>query len=268
MLMKLASVATRRIDKFEDQGISNIAWALVTLGLAGGEPATAPGQLFVETAMEFCSTELWGYSTQAVANLLWACVRLDAARLKKIRQRAVRFCSAAAEVVTQRMLDQGVSGAVTWKDLSGVAAALSYSKQKSQPVMRFVTLLAHRTAQQVSEGSLTAQQMLNIALSVARMRVPPHDMQALVDSIAACIAMRGDRLNQLDMYQWEQVRQWCPPGPGARGPLQLGLAYRVPAAPAQALSVGAGTSSWPLSGKGRQGGRAGKCVSLSGMLAR
>ncbi|CAK0848930.1 unnamed protein product [Prorocentrum cordatum] len=273
MLMRLASEATRRIDMFEDQGISNIAWALVTLGLAGGAPATAPGQLFVETAMDFSSTELWGYSTQAVANLLWACVRLDVARLKKIGQVMARFCSAAAEVVTQRMMDQGACGTITWKDLSGVAAALSHSKQKSQPVMRFVTLLAHRTAKQVSEGSLTAQQMLNIALSVARMRVPPHEMQALVDNIAACIAKRGDKLNQLDMYQWDQVQQWCPPRLGSRGPLRLGLAHCVPATAVQAVSgdreaYSMGTASWPLSAKDWQGGRTGRRVSLNGMLAR
>merc|ERR1740138_546596 len=105
--------------------------------------------------------------------------------------------------------DQRINTAVTWKDLSGVAAALSYGKQKSQPVVHFATLLAHRTATQVSEGSLAKQEMLNISLSVARMRVPPHEMQVLVDSVATCIAVRGDRLNQLDQFQWDQVQQWC-----------------------------------------------------------
>jgi len=218
MLMRLASVATRRIDQFADQGISNIAWALATLGLAGGEATAAPGRLFVESAMDFCSTELRGYSTQAVANILWACVRLDPARAKQLRQRLGRFCSAAAEVVTERMLSSTAARprantAVTWRDLSGVAAALSHGRQRSQPVARFAGLLARQAAEQVSEGGLTRQEMLNISLSVARMRVPPTAMQELVDSVATCFAVRGDPPNQLDLFQWGQVQKWCPPSP-------------------------------------------------------
>jgi len=214
MLLRLASEATRRIDKFEDQGISNIAWALVTLGLAGG--SAAAGRQFVETAVDFCSTELRGYSTQAVANLLWACVRVDSAREKRVRQRLGRFCSAAAEVVTERMTSAsggglGAHAAVTWKDLASVAAALSYGRQKSPPAARFAALLAQRAAEQVSKGSLSRQEMLNISLSLSRLRVPPHEMRALVDSVAACLAMRDDQVNQLDLFQWDQVRQWCPP---------------------------------------------------------
>ncbi|CAK0840733.1 unnamed protein product [Prorocentrum cordatum] len=220
MLMRLASVATRRIDQFADQGISNIAWALATLGLAGGEAAAAPGRLFVESAMDFCSTELRGYSTQAVANILWACVRVDPEHAVglRARRRLDRFCSAAAEVVTERMASANGRGqranlAVTWKDLSGVAAALSYGRQKSQPVARFGLLLARQAAEQVSEGGLTRQEMLNISLSVARMRVPPTAMQELVDSVATCFAVRGDPPNQLDLFQWGQVQKWCPPSP-------------------------------------------------------
>merc|ERR1719356_2308170 len=75
MLLKLAEVATSHIDKFEDQGISNIAWALATLELTGAAPALAPARGFIEATMAHCTTELGGYSAQAVANLMWACVR-------------------------------------------------------------------------------------------------------------------------------------------------------------------------------------------------
>jgi len=42
MLLRLAGVATQCIDRFEDQGISNIAWAMATLELTGAQPAMAP----------------------------------------------------------------------------------------------------------------------------------------------------------------------------------------------------------------------------------
>lgn len=218
MLLKLAAVATRHIDSFEDQGVSNVAWALATLGLTGSAPTMAQGQGFLEAAMG-CTRELRSYSTQAVANLLWACTRADCGRTRKGKPRIARFCSVAAEVMTERMISQAhaplerqaANDAVTWTDLSAVAVALSRSRQKAQPVARYMTLLSHQAARKVAEGSLATQQTLNIAHSVCRVGVPPKEMQALVDSIDARIVSGELQLNDLDAHQWNEVQQWCSP---------------------------------------------------------
>ncbi|CAK0857696.1 unnamed protein product, partial [Prorocentrum cordatum] len=63
------------------------------------------------------------------------------------------------------------------------------------------------------EGSLSRQEMLNISLSLSRLRVPPHEMRALVDSVAACLAMRDDQVNQLDLFQWDQDTRHTPSAP-------------------------------------------------------
>jgi hypothetical protein len=221
MLLKLASVATDQIDKFEDQGISNIAWALATLELTGAAPALAPARGFIEATMAHCTTELGGYSAQAVANLMWACVRTDCSRPGgRNRSRMGRFCSAVAEEMMLRMTTppnglshdrHGAHITVTWRDLAGVAVALSHWRQKSQSVVNFMTLLSHQAAEWVAKGDLTSQQMLNIAQSAARLHVPPEDMQRLVDAIESCIVTRGLRLNDVDKRQWGEVQQWCPP---------------------------------------------------------
>jgi hypothetical protein len=131
-----------------------------------------------------------------------------------------RFCSAVAEEMMLRMTTppnglshdrHGAHITVTWRDLAGVAVALSHWRQKSQPVMNFMTLLTHQAAEWVAKGDLTSQQMLNIAQSAARLHVPPEDMQRLVDAIESCIVTRGLRLNDVDKRQWGEVQQWCPP---------------------------------------------------------
>ncbi|CAK0825819.1 unnamed protein product [Prorocentrum cordatum] len=218
MLSSLAEIATQCIDKFEDQGISNIAWALVVLDLAGSTSASSPEQAFLEAALRYCSVELRAYSTQAVANLTWACVRMDCSRVKT-RERVSEFCSLVAEIMTSRMMGttgeqherHGMNRTVCWKDLSGVAAAFSHFRQRSRPVENYMTLLTHQTAEQVAKGKLTPQQMLNIAQSVARAKVPRSEMQTLVNNIEACIATRGLKLNKMDVCQWSEVQQWCPP---------------------------------------------------------
>ncbi|CAK0789427.1 unnamed protein product, partial [Prorocentrum cordatum] len=121
MLLRLAEVATRCVHLFEDQGISNITWAMAILDLTGKEPAMAPVRGFFEAVIKFATKELWKYSAQAIANLLWACVRVEfPATNRRAREKASErmgaLCSAVASVMTERM-NEGRS--VTWRDLSG-----------------------------------------------------------------------------------------------------------------------------------------------------
>ncbi|CAK0882808.1 unnamed protein product [Prorocentrum cordatum] len=218
LLRKLAAVAAERIDRFEDQGVSNIAWALATLGLTGAAP-----QAFLEAAMVHCTAELGGYSAQAVANLLWACVRMDNfSPGGSARSTIERFCSAVAEEMMRRMTTHpnhlrrdkhGSDTTVSWRDVAGVAVALSHwGQNRSRSVMTFMILLSLQAAEWVAKGLLTSQQMFNIARSAARLHVPREHMQKLVDAIEACIMIRGLRLNDIDKRQWEEVQQWCPSG--------------------------------------------------------
>ncbi|CAK0859386.1 unnamed protein product [Prorocentrum cordatum] len=220
MLLKLASAATDRIARFEDQGISNIAWALATLELTGAAPALAPGRGFIEAAMSHCATELEGYSAQAMANLIWACTRMDSSQpCRTSRSTRARFCSAVAEEMMTRMTRDRHSAHMnaTWRDLAGIAVALSHCRQRSQSVTNFMSHLTHKAANWVSRGDPTSQEVLNIAQSAIRMRVPPEDMLSLVCAIEACIVTRGLRLNDVDRRQWWEVQQWCPPS--RKGPM-------------------------------------------------
>jgi hypothetical protein len=210
MLMDLAAVATWYVDGFEGQGLSNIAWALATLELTGPAPDVAPARAFITAAVEVCTCKLEGYSTQAIANLLWACTRAESAEQHRRPKKTMgHFCSAVADVMMQRIA-RGLDG-VTWRDLSSVAIALMHSRKKSPAVMKYITMLVHRTAEQVANGGLSAQQMLNIAQAAARMKVTPREMQRLVDNIEDRVSTGGLQLNHLDWSQWSEVQQWCPP---------------------------------------------------------
>ncbi|CAK0816020.1 unnamed protein product, partial [Prorocentrum cordatum] len=239
LLLRLAAVATTQIDKFEDQGISNIAWSLATLDLTGAAPALAPARGFIEAATAHCATELGGYSAQAVANLMWACVRTDFSGPGGGRWSTMeRFCSAVVEDMKLRMSSMAANGlAANWRDLSGVAVALSHwgqkSRQRTQSMMTFMSLLTHKAAEGVARGELTPQLMLNIAQSAARLHAPPEDMQQLVDAIDACVVARGLRLNELDARQWGEVQRWCPPHRPGSGDAQHQWAH------------GGGYSAWP-----------------------
>lgn len=213
MLLSLAEVATECVHLFEDQGISNITWAMAILDLTGKEPAMAPVRAFFEAVIKFSTKELWNYSAQAIANLLWACVRVEfPATNKRARDKATErmsaLCSAVASVMTARM-NEGRS--VTWRDLSGVATALQHGKHQTEAVMVYMSLLTVRAAEQVAIGELSAQQMLNIALADARLFVDPFIMQALVDNIERRILDGAVVLNDVDLRQWEEVKRWCMP---------------------------------------------------------
>jgi len=85
------------------------------------------------------------------------------------------------------------------------------SRKKSPAVMSYITMVVHQTAEQVANGGLSAQQMLNIAQAAARMKVTPREMQKLVDNIEDRVSTGGLQLNHLDWSQWSEVQQWCPP---------------------------------------------------------
>ncbi|CAK0896473.1 unnamed protein product [Prorocentrum cordatum] len=211
MLMELAAVATKYVDGFEGQGISNIAWALATLELTGPAPAVAPGRAFIRAAVDVCACKLEGYSGQAIANLLWACTRSESAEQhRRAKNKSMgHFCSAVADEMMHRIT--GGLGGVTWRDLSSVAIALMHSRRKSPAVMNYIAVLVHRTAEQVVTGGLSAQQILNIAQAAARMKVSPSEMQMLVNSIEDRVSAGGLQFNHLDWNQWNEVQQWCPP---------------------------------------------------------
>ncbi|CAK0821292.1 unnamed protein product, partial [Prorocentrum cordatum] len=210
MLLRLAEVAAWSVDSFEAQGISNIAWALATLELTDWTPDMAPVRSFFEAAMHSSIGKLGSYSSQAVANLLWACVRVRFPDVSRKGKKFIgQFCSAVAEEMMAR-ITRGLDG-VTWRDLSGVAIALMHSKKRSLAVLNYMTFLVYRTTEQVEQGVLSPQQILNIAQAAARMQIPQENMQKLVDTIESRVLTGRLQFNELDWRQWQGVQQWCPP---------------------------------------------------------
>lgn len=234
LLLALASESHRRLSELSPQSISNIAWALATLDLVGpralaclpqgltvvigrdDNAANTPEQNlareFLRASLVSAAKQIPDYSPQAVANLMWAAVRLEAHHVKggtsvpdegEVTHEVGRFCAIAAKEATLRMLE------FAWRDLAGVAVALAHGHYHSPEGITFMTLLMGHTAAHCRE--LSPQMMLNIAQSAARLQISRDAMQQMVDGIAASIEARNLRLNEVDHRQWKFVQAWCPP---------------------------------------------------------
>eukprot|EP00928_Gymnodinium_smaydae_P014713 TRINITY_DN15415_c0_g1_i2.p1 TRINITY_DN15415_c0_g1~~TRINITY_DN15415_c0_g1_i2.p1 ORF type:complete len:714 (-),score=127.34 TRINITY_DN15415_c0_g1_i2:120-2261(-) len=209
-MMALSTEAQSRLmsGQLSSQSISNVAWALATLDLFGLNVTPAqrgafmPARQFMLSAMAITERSLSEYSPQAVANLLWAAVRLD--KVHQTCSEVKSFASACARDATLRMLD------FTWRDLAGVAAAFSYCRLKSSEAVGFLVLLMGHATQHCHE--LTPQAMLNIAQAAVRIQVPLQYVKGLINAIDDTIARRGLVLNEVDTRQWEEVKAYCAPG--------------------------------------------------------
>lgn len=203
LLAALAMQATEIMHLLSPQSISNIAWALATLELVGGSSSSA-GRDFICAAVAAAQTCMGEYSPQAVANLLWAAVRVESHKSSRALEIISKFSGAVAQETTLRMLE------FTWRDLAGVAVALSHKQLVQRPeALTFATLLVGHAAGRCNE--LTPQLMLNIAQSAVRLGVKQEAMQGMVDAIAQSVAERRLRLNEVDLRQWSEVRAACPP---------------------------------------------------------
>lgn len=203
-LLDLAAEGRRRLPDLSAQSVSNIAWALATLKLLCPQLQNTSARDFLNEAMCTSAPQLGSYSPQAVANLLWAAVRLDPPKARGAASSTVKaFSAAVAREATLRMLE------FSWRDLAGVSVALAYGQLCLPEALTFATLLVGHTAARCSE--LTPQTMLNIAQSAVRLGVTPESLQAMVDAIAFCIAKQQLHFNDVDQRQWKEVRGWCTP---------------------------------------------------------
>jgi len=201
LLQSLAHEASQRMMEFMPQGVSNIAWSFGTLGLLG--PQYSSTRRFLEDAMRFAGAQLDRYSPQAVANLLWAAVRVpplqqgagdeeDAATAAKFA-----FAAAAAREATCRMIE------FSWRDLAGMCVAFSHGQVKIHETVNFATVVVSHAALHCRQ--LTTQMMLNIAQSALRLGVGREAMMPFVNAIHGAVQVRGLQFNEVDQRQWDEV---------------------------------------------------------------
>jgi len=177
--------AQRRLPDFSAQGVSNTAWALAKRGLLNQRCAAAMS--FVEAF-----GDLRGFTPQAVANLMWAVVRLRPAP-PIVEQFAAVVCRDATDRISE----------FRWRDLAGVASALAYGHVRT----REGQLFAHDLVASATDhcGELPTQAMLNIAISALRLQVDPVNVTRLVDEIAVHVQVRP--LNKADCRQWTEIHR-------------------------------------------------------------
>ncbi|CAE8646027.1 unnamed protein product [Polarella glacialis] len=216
LMLSIAGEAHTRLSQLSPQSVSNLAWALATMDLSGPSEELTVARDFLCSACEESATKLGEYSPQAVANLLWAAVRIELPAASagmgpqsRLPQEVHRLAGAAAKETTLRMLE------FSWRDLAGVAVAVSHRHLRLPEALTFATLLVGHAA--VHCGDLTPQLMLNIAQSCVRIGVPVGAMQGMVDSIQKTISERGLSLNEVDTRQWREVLQKCPPSTNSAG---------------------------------------------------
>eukprot|EP00930_Biecheleria_cincta_P072422 TRINITY_DN5982_c0_g1_i1.p1 TRINITY_DN5982_c0_g1~~TRINITY_DN5982_c0_g1_i1.p1 ORF type:complete len:874 (-),score=179.14 TRINITY_DN5982_c0_g1_i1:94-2487(-) len=205
LMLCLAEEAQRRLPQLSPQSVSNLAWALATMEMLTGSPEHKSARQFLCAACEVASEKLCEYSPQAVANLLWAAVRTEAeagSSSNRLPKEVNKLASAAARETANRLLE------FSWRDLAGVAVAVSHRNLRVPEAWTFATTLVGMAAEHCNE--LTPQLMLNIAQSSVRIGVPADRMQLLVDAIAETIQSRGLKLNDVDLRQWKEVQQNCP----------------------------------------------------------
>lgn len=206
-LAELVQEASRRLAEFTPQGLSNISWTLGTLDLLGPQEYCAPCRSFLLEAMVSASRPkaMRGFAPQAMANLLWAAVRLESPPNQKeeMSEAVADFALAVVEESRHRFVE------FSWRDLSGVSVALAHSSLCVPEVLAFIEHVVSTAVVHCTE--LTPMMMLNIAQSACRLGLPPHKMQGLVNSIALAVASHRVRLNEVDARQWQEVLRWCVP---------------------------------------------------------
>lgn len=207
LMICLAEEAHRRLPQLSPQSVSNLAWALATMDMltasVGSGQDHRSAREFVCAACEVASEKLSEYSPQAVANLLWAAVRTEPeANSNRLPQEVNKLASAAARETATRLLE------FSWRDLAGVAVAVSHRNLRVPEAWTFATTLVGMATVHCHE--LTPQLMLNIAQSSVRIGVDADRMQLLVDAIAQTIQSRDLKLNDVDLRQWKEVQNKCP----------------------------------------------------------
>lgn len=217
LLLGIAAESQSRLQQFSAQSVSNIAWALATLNLVRRK---SPARDFMLAALRDSLDKLSSYSPQSIANLMWAAVRLEGTSQElALVSEVENFAAAASRDASKRMNE------FQWRDLAAVAVALAHGQLRIPEGMAFVIMLAASAAGRCDE--LTPQMMLNISHSAVRLGVPPELMQPLVDDVAEHVDAQRHSLNNVDLRQWRDVTEWCPPQqkvnmtPSGAVPLQL-----------------------------------------------
>jgi len=204
-LQALAQEARRRLGDFSPQGISNVAWALATVGVQGHK---MPRSFLVEVATDALS-RVDTFPPQAVSNLCWSLASLlhgTRGARNRTHQTALRaFLISASREATLRRDEFG------WHDMSGIIVALAQGDCLSSETLNFATLLVTRMPADCQQLSLRV--MLNIARSAVKLGVTCPVLQPMVTAIGACIRRDGAELNRIDSFQWAEVRRHCPPLP-------------------------------------------------------
>eukprot|EP00928_Gymnodinium_smaydae_P084496 TRINITY_DN6776_c0_g1_i1.p1 TRINITY_DN6776_c0_g1~~TRINITY_DN6776_c0_g1_i1.p1 ORF type:complete len:742 (-),score=186.19 TRINITY_DN6776_c0_g1_i1:203-2428(-) len=187
----VARQASSRLGEFAPQGLSNSAWALATLDLAGDEAPRA----FIVDVLRLSAPQLSDFPPQAVANLCWAYAKLgDAARGRS-------FGIAAAADASQR------SNVYGWQDISGVLSGVIQAGLSRAPEVR---ALAENSARWMlgNCSKIGMQALLNISLSAARIGIDAQVLDALIQDIADALAERSERLNDIDARQWKDIQRY------------------------------------------------------------
>lgn len=193
LLLGIARQGSLRLAQLSAQSVSNIAWALGTCGLLKPGEACAPARAFLCDAMAMAERQLDGYAPQAVANLIWAAVRLISAR--DAEDQGEREAFEAFSVVVARHATLQMLG-YSWRDLAGISVALAYTWPPARETLTFMTLVVGQAAAHCYE--LSPQMMLNIARAAVRLELPLENVQSLVDAIAHCMGMQQLHLNDAD----------------------------------------------------------------------
>lgn len=200
-LVALAVEAQHRLGEFAPQGISNVAWALASREVLGSEAARS----FLAAAAESATQRISEFTPQAISNLLWAVGRLGTNSAPggnaSLRTVVSMLAMAAAKEAAQRMSE------FAWQDLSGIMVALSHGRHREPATKEFAILLLSRAAANCNE--LSTQEMLNIALSAARLGLPGRSLRPMVDAMDGCLHARANWLNPVDQRQWSEVQHLC-----------------------------------------------------------
>merc|ERR1711957_39900 len=178
------------------QGISNIAWALVTCELLSEVSAYS----FLVAAAQEANSKLSSYPPQAISNLCWAIGRLE---LRSMAAGDAAILSAFVVAAAQEADCRGAS--FGWQDLSGVAVALSRGKFRVPKVQEVLSRLCFRMAAQLHEVSNHA--MLNIAISALRLGADIRATEQVCFAIEQSLPTRAPQLNEADVRQWTEIRQ-------------------------------------------------------------
>lgn len=203
LLGEIALEARTRLSAFSPQGVSNVAWALTTVGLHRHEGSRA----FLVAAAEHAIPQLNHYPPQAISNLCWALAPLSrgASAVQKRSREELTLHAFVAAVSRQTMerLDE-----FEWPDLSGVVVAFAQGRCMTQEVIAFATCLVTYAAQQCDQ--LTMQVMLNVAHAAVRLGLPGSTLQPMAEAIDSCVQRRSKELNEIDLRQWADVQRHCP----------------------------------------------------------